>query len=207
MHAERPALDRIRVQEHDLDVEHDEQHRHDGVGHREPFGWLRVRHDAALGTGPPWPTTGGAGRASATRRSSARRTRLARTSRARGNRYWPSRPPTPDLGRQRELVGCGVGDLLVAAVHQPAEVSKTSRRPDRDERGRSGALLIADHVHVLVLRWCRSPRAVGARPGSSGRCASRVTLDDGVAWLVQEGDGVELSSIFGGTLAADSRRR
>src|SRR3954447_13410568 len=46
--AHRGTRDRVRVEEHDLDVEHDEQHRDDVEAHRESVGWLAAGHDAAL---------------------------------------------------------------------------------------------------------------------------------------------------------------
>ncbi len=39
---------RVRVQKHDLDVEHDEEHRDEVEAHREALRRLATRHDAAL---------------------------------------------------------------------------------------------------------------------------------------------------------------
>src|SRR5205823_161995 len=55
---ERPELsehDRPRVQEDDLYVEDDEDHRHEVEAHREALGGLAVGHDAAL----VWSDLGG----------------------------------------------------------------------------------------------------------------------------------------------------
>src|SRR6056297_676769 len=46
--AERRVRHRVRVEEDDLDVEHDEQHRHDVEAHREALGRFAARHDPAL---------------------------------------------------------------------------------------------------------------------------------------------------------------
>ncbi len=177
--APRLAVDhRVRVEEDDLDVEDDEDHRHQVEAApgsaRAARGWARCR----TRTAPPWRRVGRRGASNLDIHEADRREHDGEhQSSRRSGRYWPIASTSGRGGYRRRAV---LGDRTVSPVQHGAQDREDRAEAQEHQRGRArGAGRCPARAPP------RSPGRRGRPSGGGGGWPATVScLIDGWTWTM-----------------------
>ena len=193
--AELAVGDGVRVDEDDLDVEHDEEHGDDVEADREALRRLAAGHDAAL-------VRGVLGRRRPLRRQQVRHHQADRAEHDGQDQQHDDRQVLAH--RDRSLTcdpwtGTALrlrGQHPLAAVQQPAQGTEDQPGAEgQHERRLAAGAEVADHVDVLVLAGVVDDRRRRGPAGLGARRLQRRHLDDDVVRLVPERQQVEVADL------------